>query len=308
MTLGIVLVSWRNERQTLRCAQLLDRWGQPRPYIVLIDNESTAGTRAALGGTVEVGELVHNPVNSGYGGGNNLGIKRVLAAGCEYVLLLNSDADLTEESAGRLVQRLKEKPEISILGPALREAIDHSDQLSIGGRDMALHPCTRIKVRPGEISKIPAYPLHSVDYVPGAVFLVRADVFRDVGLLDEEFFFSGEIADFCKRSKDRGHKVCVDLEVEARHRAGSTASCRRDALYTYYNLRNRFLYARKHHAAGRHFYFAYWTMIAALMLIRALAQRSTKKKQPAWRDSHSANATARGSALSGSSRAAADGG
>lgn len=272
MSVAIVLVNWRNERQTLRSAYLLHRWEQLRPHIVLIDNESTAATRTALSGALEVTELIYSPPNLGYAGGNNVGIKQALAAGCEYVLLLNSDADLTEESAGRLVQRLKERNEISILGPLLRETVNQSDQLLIGGRDIALHPITRIKARAGDIPKIPGYPLHAVDYVPGTAFLARACIFRELGLLDEEFFFSGEIADFCKRAKDKGHKVFIDLEVEARHQPEKNAPSSRDTLYTYYSLRNRFLYVRKHNAARRHFYFAYWTMIAALMLLRALAQ------------------------------------
>ena len=79
------------------------------------------------------------------------------------------------------------------------------------------------------------------------------------GLLDEEFFFSGEIADFCKRARDGGHRVCVDLEAEARHDASETPQTVRDTLYVYYSLRNRFLYAKKHYPFEKAKYLALWS-------------------------------------------------
>ena len=81
-------------------------------------------------------------------------------------------------------------------------------------------------------------------------------VFEQIGLLDEEFFFSGEIADFCKRARNGGHRVCVDLEVEARHDASDTPQTRRETLYVYYSLRNRFLYAKKHYPLEKAKYLA----------------------------------------------------
>jgi GT2 family glycosyltransferase len=109
------------------------------------------------------------------------------------------------------------------------------------------------------------------------VFLARAELFRHTGLLDEEYFFSGEIADFCKRASAQGRRMCVDLEVEVRHRPDVATLNSRDVLYAYYTLRNRLLYISKHHASTRHLYFLYWTAIAAFMLVHALARGSARK-------------------------------
>jgi GT2 family glycosyltransferase len=121
-----------------------------------------------------------------------------------------------------------------------------------------------------EVKSLPGYPLHEVDYVSGTVFLARAGALQEIGLLDEDYFFSGEIADFCKRARDRGHKICVDLEVEARHDTGQTPKEIRDTLHAYYSLRNRFLYVSKQHAPERTKYFAQWTLAGALALARAV--------------------------------------
>lgn len=116
------------------------------------------------------------------------------------------------------------------------------------------------------------HPIHAVDYVSGTVFLARSSIFKKIGLLDEEYFFSGEIADFCKRVREKGHKVCVDLEVEALHHTDQMPIHRRETLYVYYGLRNRFLYVRKYYARRKLRYFAYWTMKGTLGFARAVLQ------------------------------------
>jgi GT2 family glycosyltransferase len=277
MDLCIVLVNWRKEEETRRCATALMRWQKLQPKVLIIDNESTEASRAALREFIGADQLVCSATNLGYSGGNNLGIEHALAAGCEYILLLNADADLPEDSARRLLKRLEENPQVSILGPVIVEAPHGWDQPLAGGRDIARHVFTRVKLRRDRIKQLRDYPLRAVDYVPGTVFLARAELFRDTGLLDEKYFFSGEIADLCKRASAKAQGICIDLEVEVRHRPEAAAANSRAVLYTYYSLRNRFLYVSKHHAASRHLYFLYWTTIAALMLVHALARRNPSK-------------------------------
>ncbi len=157
------------------------------------------------------------------------------------------------------------------MGPLIHETRDGRVHLLVGGRDIARYPSTRTAIAPSDLKRLPDYPLHAVDYVSGTVFLARASVFTETGLLDEEFFFSGEIADFCKRAKESRHEIYVDLEVEARHDPGQAPPPHvRETLYVYYGLRNRFLYVTKHHAAEKMKYFAYWTMLGVLALVRAI--------------------------------------
>jgi GT2 family glycosyltransferase len=271
----IILINWRNEQQTLACARALKAWQVFKPCLLVVDNESTEASRGALRLILKEDEIQSSVANVGYGGGNNLGIAWALAKNYDYILLLNSDAEISEAGLIRLVQRLDANPQISALGPVLNER----SRLLAGGRNVARFPTTRIAVAKSKLKTLPGFPFIEVDYVPGAVFLARASVFRSVGLLDEDFFFSGEIADFCKRAKDRGHKFMVDLEVEARHRSAVTTPCMRDVLYDYYNLRNRFLYVKKHHASRKTMYFAYWTGIGAVSLCRALACGKVRKAQ-----------------------------
>jgi GT2 family glycosyltransferase len=270
MGLAVILLNWRHEERTLRCARAVTGWRALNPHLFVIDNESTNAACRALPAALPSATVICSVANVGYGGGNNLGIRQALAMELEYVLLLNTDAEIAAADVSRLLARLDHYPEIAILGPVIKEEYDEGAHRLVGGRDIVRYSSTRIAVPAGDIKKLPDYPVHEVDYVPGTVFLARSSVLKEIGLLDEQYFFSGEIADFCKRAKDRGHKICVDLEVEARHDSQQTPMRLRDTLYVYYGLRNRFLYAQKHHAREKLRYFAYWTVAGAAGFARAV--------------------------------------
>jgi len=270
MSLSVILINWRNEQQTLRMARAVRSWQRLKPRLIVVDNESNEDTKKSLAEVLSPDELVYSPRNLGYGGGNNLGIGQVLEVNQQFILLLNSDADIAESGVIRLLDRLQSNPDISILGPVIHERGEGDGQCLIGGRDIALCSLTRIAWEPTALKSVPGYPLHEVDYVSGTVFLVRRELFQEIGLLDEQFFFSGEIADLCKRARDRGRRICVDLEVDAYHYTSETSRPLREILYTYYSLRNRFLYVRKHYSSAKFKHFAYWSAAGALELGRSL--------------------------------------
>jgi GT2 family glycosyltransferase len=271
MSLAVILLNWHHERQTIRCACTISAWREIKPCLYVVDNESTEVTRRALAAGLGSASLICSPLNLGYAGGNNLGIRQALSAHCQYILLHNSDAEIPEAGVIRLLARLKANPQISVLGPLLNETRNGQPHLLAGGRNIACYPTTRAPMDPSDLKMMPGYPIHAVDYVPGTILLVRADTFTEHGLLDEEYFFSGEIADFCKRVKDSGRGIYVDLEVEARHDCGQAPPTAREKLYVYYGFRNRFLYVTKHYTAEKTKYFAYWTLLGVLAFVRALA-------------------------------------
>ena len=276
MDLAVILLNWRDEQRTLKCARAVLDWQELRPQLFVVDNESTAATSGILAAALPAGSLICSAANLGYGGGNNLGLKRALAASLDYTLLLNTDADISQAAVNRLLATLEAQPRISIVSPVIQEE-DDSSICIVGSRDIAWHSRTRTVVSGAALKTFNDYPIHEVDFVSGTAILVRTSLWNEIGLLDEEYFFSGEVADFCKRTRDRGHAIAVDLEAEARHDSGQTPAHRRETLYVYYGLRNRFLYVKRHHARAKAGYFAYWTIYGAIAVARALLQGKRAK-------------------------------
>jgi len=272
-----VLVNWRDTARTIRCAAELKRWNILKPTIIIVDNESSEGSGQSLSQAGVADKIVISTTNRGYGGGNNLGIAAAPSDENAAILLLNSDVHISEAAISQLLSRLEADRALSILGPVLVERGHGRERWYTGGRDIARHPITRIEIDPAAVAALAGSPLRPVDYVPGTVFLARRSVFDQIGVLDEDYFFSGEIADFCARARAANHQLRVDVLAMALHDTDDTSSSLRDTLHVYYSLRNRFLYIRKHHAAEKLRYLGFWVMIAAAGVVTALVRGQIRR-------------------------------
>lgn len=258
---AVVVINWNHAEDTIRCVNRMLRWRELRPSVLVVDNASEPADRDLLGGALDGRvELVFNRSNGGFAGGSNRGIEKALERGVEQVALVNYDVEFTEETLISLVDSLSRNPRIGAVGPLLQEG----ERRYAGGRDIGRFLETR---RPANRAGGPD-PLVGVDYVPGTLIVLRRAVFEQCGLLNEDYFFSGEVADYCRRIRDRGWQCAVNREVTVNHDVGKSGH--RNDLYPYYSFRNRFLYVR-HHYRGMKLpgLIVYWLFLTAVAVGRA---------------------------------------
>jgi len=236
--IAVIILNWNAAEDTVRCVRDVTAWRELRPTIWVVDNASSDGSAEIIARECPHVHLIRNERNRGFAGGNNVGITEALKTGVAPILLLNNDAFVSEGDVIALLDALRADERIGLIGPLLFNA-DEERLISAGGRDPVLNHRSHIR----ELSSGP--PIRAVDYVPGTVLLSRAELFRDVGLLDEDYFFSVEVADFCRRVRQRGYITAVDTRTRAFHAVSQRSSHRRNTLYVYYFVRNRFLYVRK---------------------------------------------------------------
>jgi GT2 family glycosyltransferase len=167
--------------------------------------------------------------------------------------LLNNDARVDQTSVAQLLATLQANRQIGLVGPLLFDAEEPDRMLSAGGKNIALHVNSHVLQVPQDI------PFYSVDYIPGTVVMVRPDVFRAAGLLDEDYFFGGEMADFCARARQCGYTSAIDTRARATHSVARSSDIR-EKLHIYYVFRNRFLFVRKFYRLGRLALYAFWVV------------------------------------------------
>lgn len=270
MKWAVILLNWNSAQQTAETVRALSRWHRAKPEICLVDNGSSDSDRAALLNLCpEVKRIVTNPRNLGYAGGLNAALAILRPEGYDAFLFLNTDARLPEEDAERLLSRLEGNPHLGIIGPILTEYHGHHVRVDAGGRNIAFHLDTRRRVSHPYLSVSPLDPaVLFCAYVPGTAVLIRNRVFESVGLLDETYFFSGEIADFCARATHAGFGCAVLPAARAEHNSGDSPL--RSTLYLYYSLRNRFLFIRKFYPRAIVPLSLYWILLALIMAFIAL--------------------------------------
>jgi GT2 family glycosyltransferase/SAM-dependent methyltransferase len=176
---SVILVTFNRAELTYQCLQALKGSNVPLDLIV-IDNASSDAT-AALLERVENARVIRNSTNVHFVRAVNQGLQYVRA---EFTLLLNSDAVLTPSALTNLLHALRRRPHAGAAGPrlvfpdgTLQEAgsIVRSDGSTTGyGRD--LDPFAE------EFRH-----MREVHYASAACLLVRSEVLREIGGLDEAF-------------------------------------------------------------------------------------------------------------------------
>ena len=243
MRTGVVILNWNAAKETIACVESIKRWASISPNIYVVDNNSSNDDQDILIANRHKFHIINNCVNEGFSGGNNVGIKAALEDNNAVVLLINNDARMAEKDIILLLETLASSCNIGVIGPVIYDYYTN-ELLNAGGKDIGWNYISHLITIP-EKEKV-----YDVDYVSGTAMLVRSEVFRKIGLFDERYFFSGEVADFCRRvSKykepdDFRYRVTINPKARATHNL-KTSSHNREKLYTYYTVRNRYLYIRK---------------------------------------------------------------
>jgi GT2 family glycosyltransferase len=244
------------------CLRHITAWERLRPTIWVVDNGSTDGSPEVIARECPQVHLIRNSDNLGFAGGNNRGIAEALATGDAPILLLNNDAFIEEDDVIKLLDTLQADQRLGFVGPVLFDAERKDRLLSAGAKNPARHHQSHI------LELTPNGPVRFVECVPGTVVLVRAEVLRQVGLLDEAYFFASEVADLCMRASRHGYLSAVDTRARAFHNL-SRSSNLRDILHAYYIIRNRFLLIRKFHRNWSALFYGFWTLYSLALSLKA---------------------------------------
>lgn len=167
--------------------------------LICVDNASLDDSAALIAERFPQVHLIRLPVNLGFAGGVNAGIE--IARG-DILVLLNQDCIVNASWLDALSQELWRHPEIGVAGCQilnpdgtlnhLGARIQRSDARGIHCVEMDEHACP-------------------IEYVTGATFAIRRDVWNVVGCFDEGFYPAYyEDADYCFRARRRGYEIlCV---------------------------------------------------------------------------------------------------
>ena len=214
----VVIPNWNLKNDLSECLDTLSKSTYPNLEVVVVDNASSDGSAAHLAQNYPWVTLVALSENSGYAGGINAGIRAVWAQQPDYILALNNDTLLPEDTITALVQTAESDPGFGIIAPKIFYHPSRDRIFSLGDRVYKFWP---VAVRYAVKAKNrPAFDrLMEFDYVIGCAMLIRAQVIREIGLFDTSFFMFFEDSDFCRRARDAGWRVIRDGRISIFHKA-----------------------------------------------------------------------------------------
>jgi N-acetylglucosaminyl-diphospho-decaprenol L-rhamnosyltransferase len=220
--LSIVIVNWNTRALLLRLlGELLPEGGPPMACeVIAVDNASSDDSAAAAAAAFPAAIVLRQPVNGGFAYGVNRGVEQ---ARSEWVLLLNTDTEVSQAAITAFVAEAEKQPGAAVFGPRIvdeRGAVQHS----VWGRH---RPWRHLLDALGLARLLDRAPRPGgavdVDCVSGCVFLIRRIALERVGCFDERFFLYFEEADFCERVRRAGMRVRWLPATSFVHRGGLSA-------------------------------------------------------------------------------------
>ncbi len=239
MTTAVVILNWNGKKMLERFLPSVTAHTQGDAEVIIADNGSTDDSLDFVRAQYPGLRIIELDKNYGFAGGYNRALQQVQA---DYYVLLNDDVEVTPGWIEPVVAQMQQHPDTAICQPKLL-MYDQRDTFEYAGGaggflDKYGYPFCRGRMftsleqdngqynTPGEIF-----------WASGAAMFVRADVWHQLGGLDDDFFAHMEEIDFCWRAKNAGYRVEYCPQSTVFHVGGGTLP-KSNPRKTYLNFRN----------------------------------------------------------------------
>jgi hypothetical protein len=193
--------------------------------VLVIENTGRDGTREWVRACYPQVHTLQNQSPQGFAANVNHGITAF--ADSRYVLLINPDCECLPGLLDQLVEFMDDNSNVGIAGPMLLN-VDGSVQPScrrFSTPGVLLHRALHLDVLGGWFASLHRYlmndfdhrSIRDVDWVTGALLIVRRASIAAVGLMDDRYFLYSEDQDWCCRMWHAGWRVCYLPQARARH-------------------------------------------------------------------------------------------
>ena len=254
MKLSVIIVNYNVKYFLEQCLHsVLNAGKRVEAEIIVVDNNSVDGSVEMIGQKFPSVRCLPNKENAGFSKANNQGIREATG---QYILLLNPDTIVEEDTFEKIVSFMDLHPEAGGLGVKM---IDGSGKfLPESKRGLptpsvafykicglsALFPKSKVFGR-YHLRFLDENEIHEVEVLSGAFLLIRKTVLDKIGLLDEDFFMYGEDIDLSYRILKSGYKNFYYPHTRIIHYKGeSTRKTSVNYVLVFYNA--MIIFARKH--------------------------------------------------------------
>lgn len=240
--------------------------------VFVVDNNSVDGSVALIKEKFPQVNLIENKENTGFSVANNQAIRQ---AGGQYILLLNPDTVVQEDTFLKVVNFMDQHPEAGGLGVKMLDGQGNFAPESKRGlptpavafyKMFGLSRLFPASHRFGKyhLSYLPENEINEIDVISGAFMLMRKAVLDTIGLLDETFFMYGEDIDLSYRITKAGYRNYYFPKTQIIHYKGESTK-RSSINYVIIFYKAMAIFAKKHFSGSNAFWFNFLIHLAIVL-------------------------------------------
>lgn len=252
--ISIIIVSWNVKKLLDECLHsIFLNQKNLELEIFVVDNASSDNTAELIADKYPNAKLIANQTNNGFAKANNQALKQAQG---ENILLLNPDTLIRPENFHLALDFFKNNPKAGIMGcrhlnPDLSQQSSIRNFPSFLPIFLILTKLAKLIPQAKSLNKYFArnfdyHKTQPVDQPAGSYLLIRRQVFNEIGLLDEKFFYWFEEVDFCKRAKKSGWEIWYNNQPEIIHYGGQSFGQEMTLKKQIIFFKSAFHYFRKH--------------------------------------------------------------
>jgi GT2 family glycosyltransferase len=235
-----IVVNWNGVADTMACLATLMQQEYSALRVIVVDNGSSDDSVKRIRGEFPTVCVIEAGGNLGFARGTNVGIRRAMEEGAEFVWLLNNDTLSPPDTCTKLVAKAEREPGAAAVGSVLYYMHDPAKVQAWGGGDLA------VWLGRSKHFYAPA-KLGAKSYLTFASALIRREALLRVGVLYEGFFMYWDDADYALRLTEAGYGLVVAEDTAVLHKEGGSAD-RRSALIDRYSFAAGLHFLRRHAA------------------------------------------------------------
>jgi GT2 family glycosyltransferase len=242
----LIVLNWNGTDDTLACLASLAGLDYPAFDTLVIDNGSRVSVGPAVRERFPETRCIELPMNLGYAGGNNVGLRAAMAEGYAFACVLNNDTVVDPGFLRAAVAEAEAAPRVAAVGAKVLCADDPSRLWMTYGRITWRQSLIGLAGW-GEPDDGRYDTPRDVEWVPGCSILLSCAALAEIGPFDERFFAYHEDVDWCTTAREHGWRIRYAPTALVRHRGNQTLG---GPVYTsprkYLSARSTILFARKH--------------------------------------------------------------
>lgn len=246
---SIILLNYNTSKDAIDCIKSLLNIKYKNYEIIVIDNKSRDDEYLILNEYIrDIGicSIYKSDENNGFAAGNNIGIKKAIKNGSDYILLLNCDTEVEVDFLDKLVDASEKYEEKIGVAISKIKYFNEKNKIWYAGGEIDWNNYVGKHYGEGEVDYNQYNEKKFISFATGCCMLINCKMSIDIELA-EEYFMYYEDVDFSAKVSENGYKILYVPESVIYHKVGGSSGGEQSSFTIRWSNRGRFIFMNKYH-------------------------------------------------------------